>query len=63
MAKPVQLMIWLVQSFTNEGDLVIDPFMGSGTTAMVAKQNNRNYIGFELNPEYIKIAEKRINSI
>lgn len=37
--------------------IVLDPFMGSGTTAMVALQNQRNYIGFELNPEYIKIAE------
>jgi DNA modification methylase len=37
--------------------IVLDPFMGSGTTAMVALQNSRNYIGFELNPDYIKIAE------
>lgn len=40
------------------GGVVIDPFMGSGTTAMVATQLQRNYIGFELNPDYIKIAEK-----
>lgn len=40
--------------------IVLDPFMGSGTTAIVAKKLNRNYIGFELNPEYIKIAEKRL---
>jgi DNA modification methylase len=39
--------------------IVLDPFMGSGTTAMVAKQNQRNYIGFELNPKYIKISDKR----
>jgi len=39
------------------GGLVLDPFMGSGTTAMVAMRNQRNFIGFELNPEYIKIAE------
>jgi len=38
----------------------MDPFMGSGTIAVVAKKLNRNYIGIELNPDYIKIAEKRI---
>jgi DNA modification methylase len=44
--------------------VVLDPFMGSGTTAMVAIQNSRNYIGFELNPEYIKIAEEvRTNNV
>ena len=48
----------------NEGKgrcIVLDPFMGSGTTAVVALKHNRNYIGIELNPEYIKIAEKRIS--
>jgi DNA modification methylase len=40
--------------------LVLDPFTGSGTVAVVALQNNCNFIGTELNPEYIKIAEKRI---
>lgn len=39
---------------------VLDPFMGSGTTAKVALENGRNYIGFELNPDYVKIAEKRL---
>ena len=48
-------------SWSNEGDLVLDPFMGSGTTAKMAKLNNRNYIGFELSEEYCKIAEKRIS--
>lgn len=43
--------------------LVLDPFMGAGTTAMVAKEEGRNYVGFELNPEYIKIAEKRIGGV
>jgi DNA modification methylase len=40
--------------------VVLDPFMGAGTTAFVARENNRNFIGFELNPEYIKIANQRI---
>lgn len=45
------------------GGVVLDPFMGSGTTAIVALKHNRNYIGIELNPEYIKIAEKRISEL
>jgi len=43
--------------------IVIDIFMGSDTAAVVAQKLNRNYIGIELNPEYIKIAENRINNI
>jgi DNA modification methylase len=45
------------------GGVVLDPFMGSGTTALVAMQNQRNFIGFELNPEYIKLAKKRISNV
>lgn len=43
-----------------ENGIVLDPFFGAGTTGLVAVKNNRNYVGFEINPEYIKIAEKRI---
>lgn len=43
--------------------VVLDPFMGAGTTALVAIQNQRNYIGFELNPEYVKIAERRLQNV
>lgn len=43
--------------------VVLDPFMGSGTTGVVAKRNERNYIGIEINPEYIDIAKKRINEV
>jgi site-specific DNA-methyltransferase (adenine-specific) len=46
-----------------ENGIVLDPFMGSGTTALVAKKLNRNYLGIELNPEYIEIAERRISQI
>jgi len=42
------------------GGIVLDPFMGAGTTAVVAWKHNRNYIGFELNPDYVAIAEKRL---
>lgn len=47
-------------SWSNEGDLILDPFMGSGTTAKMAILNNRQYIGFELSAEYCEIAEKRV---
>jgi DNA modification methylase len=45
-----------------EGGIILDPFMGAGTTGVVAKNLNRNYVGIELNPEYIKIAEERIKN-
>lgn len=47
-------------SWSNEGDVVLDPFMGSGTTGKMAIRNSRNFIGIELNEEYFKIAERRI---
>lgn len=49
-------------SWSNEGDLVYDPFMGSGTTGKMAKINNRNYIGSEISKEYCLIAERRISN-
>ena len=49
-----------ILSWSNEGDVVLDPFMGSGTTGKMAIRNNRNFIGIELNEEYFKIAERRI---
>ena len=47
----------------NEKDIVFDPFMGVGTTAIAAKKLNRNYLGFELNNEYIVAAENKLSSI
>ena len=55
-------MAWLVRLVSKEGDTVLDPFMGSGTTGVACKKLNRNFIGIELNEEYIKIAEARINA-
>jgi site-specific DNA-methyltransferase (adenine-specific) len=49
-----------ILSWSNEGDLVLDPFMGSGTTAKMSKLNNRNYIGFEISQEYVDIANERL---
>jgi site-specific DNA-methyltransferase (adenine-specific) len=59
--KPVALMEYLIKTYTNEGDTVLDNCMGSGTTGVACKNLNRNFIGIELDPEYFKIAEKRIN--
>jgi DNA modification methylase len=57
---PEQLAYDQIYSWTNENDLVYDCFMGSGTTAKVAHQLNRNWIGSEISQEYVKIAEERI---
>ena len=58
---PEQLANDHIISWSNEGDLVYDPFMGSGTTAKMAILNQRNWIGSEISKEYCEIAEKRIN--
>ena len=61
--KPVPLFEYLIRTYTNEGDTVLDNCMGSGTTAIACINTNRNYIGFELSEEYCKIAEERIKKI
>lgn len=61
--KPIKLISYLIALISREGQLVLDPFAGSGTTLVAAKILNRNYIGIELNPEYIQIAQARIASI
>ena len=58
---PLELAEKIVSCFSSEGDTVIDPFLGTGTTGLACKNLNRNFIGIELDPEYFKIAEKRIN--
>ena len=57
---PVALPYRLIQLYTYEGDLVLDPFMGSGSTAIAALQSNRHYLGYEIEAEYVRLAEKRI---
>jgi DNA modification methylase len=47
---------WFIKSFTREGDIIIDPFMGIGTTAIVCRENNRHFVGFELSKEYYDMA-------
>ena len=58
--KPEALMEYLIKTYTNEGETVLDFTMGSGTTGVACKNLNRNFIGIELDPDYFKIAEKRI---
>jgi site-specific DNA-methyltransferase (adenine-specific) len=58
--KPLALMEFLVKSYSNEGDIIIDPFMGSGTTGVAAIQSGRTFIGIEQEKNYFDIACKRI---
>jgi DNA modification methylase len=59
---PLELPTKCITYYSYEGWTVLDPFMGSGTTGVVCKNLNRNFIGIELNPEYFKIAEDRIDA-
>lgn len=58
--KPIAVMEWLIKLACPEGGLVLDPFMGSGTTGKACRNVGRNFLGIEVNPEYFYIAEKRI---
>lgn len=58
--KPVSLYSYLIQTYTNEGDTVLDITMGSGTTGVACVQLNRNFIGIEIDPDYFAIAQERI---
>tara|TARA_R110002167_G_scaffold39991_2_gene123432 strand:+ start:85 stop:786 length:702 start_codon:yes stop_codon:yes gene_type:complete len=58
--KPIELMEYLIKTYTNEGETVLDFTMGSGSTGVAAKNLNRDFIGIELDENYFKIAEKRI---
>ena len=60
--KPVALLEYLIKTYTNEGETVLDNCMGSGTTAIACMNSKRNYIGFELDKKYFDIAEKRIKT-
>lgn len=61
--KPIDLIEYFIKTYTNEGALVLDNCMGSGTTAIAALQNNRKFIGFETESEYIEKANKRIDNV
>ena len=57
---PIELPYRLLQLYTFEGEVILDPFMGSGQAAIAAIKTNRHYVGYEINEEYVKLAERRI---
>ena len=59
---PVALPEWFIKLFSEEGDLVLDPFNGSGTTCFAAKQLNRHWLGIDTNQDYCQLANERINN-
>lgn len=61
--KPIKLMSYLITLGSREGDVILDPFSGSGTTLIAAAMLNRNFIGIELEKEYYSVIEKRLNAI
>ena len=61
--KPVELCEWLVKTYTNENDIILDNCMGSGTTGVACKNLNRNFIGIELDKKYFDIAYQRIYNV
>ena len=61
--KPVELMKILIENSSNTGDVILDPFMGSGSTCVAAVNTNRHYIGFELDEKYFQIACDRLDEV
>ena len=59
--KPVELLKWLIKTYTNENDIILDNCMGSGTTGVACVNTNRKFIGIELDENYFKIAKERID--
>jgi site-specific DNA-methyltransferase (adenine-specific) len=60
---PIELPEFFIKAFSNKNNIVLDPFMGSGTTAVAALRTNRNFIGFEREPEYVRIANQRLENV
>ena len=61
--KPLPLMIWCVESYSQPNDLILDPFCGSGTTCVAARKLGRRYIGIDISSEYCEIARKRLAAV
>lgn len=61
--KPIDLFEYIIKTYTNEGALVLDCFIGSGTTAVAAKRTNRNFIGFEIQEKYVAISNDRLKQV
>ena len=60
--KPIALLEYLIKTYSNEGDTILDNCMGSGSTGVACVNTNRNFIGIELDEKYFKIAEERLNN-
>ena len=61
--KPVSLCEYFIKTYSNKGDIILDPFIGSGTTAVAAINTERKYIGFEKEEEYFDIAQNRLEKL
>lgn len=61
--KPVKLFEWLIKTYTNENDIVLDNCLGAGTTAIACEINNRRWVGFETESEYVELINKRLEQI
>ena len=61
--KPLKIIKMLIKNSSNENDIVLDTFMGSGTTAVACKELNRNFVGFEVEPKWCEVANNRLNGI
>ncbi len=59
---PISLAKKIIELFSHEGEIVLDPFVGSGTTLVAAQDTNRNAVGFDLNPAYIRLCESRLSN-
>ncbi len=61
--KPKNLWGWIIRTFTKENDFIVDPFAGSGTTAIVCEEYKRRYLCADINPDYVKMMKKRVTEI
>jgi len=61
--KPIEWAKWIIQRASEESNLILDPFCGSGTTCVAAKMLNRNYIGIDISEEYCNISRERLNEV
>jgi len=61
--KPLKLIKYIIRKYTKKDDIILDPFLGSGTTAVACKELGRRYIGIEISEKYCEIAKNRIKAI